>query len=244
MHPHVSSTIENTLNAALTIGKAALHVMSPDNYEYYMCSLELIDCSNNQIGFISFIVMPNNISESAQPIQTQTKTKNGMVTLFNDSFTPVNIAIQGTFGRKFRLVIGNVDPSEKGKKFLNGYLGKIGSTITVKSGYGLTRVLKYILQKANELDDKGRPYILLYNNYSFNSSYVVDVVNYSFNQSIKNNMLWFYDIQLKAIAPGSAVKTQKQNNAQLLKTVSFNAMAQGLTNLINDVKRNNSLSYI
>lgn len=244
MDSTLTSAIENTLNAALTIGKAALHVMSPDNYEYYMCSLELIDCSNNQIGFISFIVMPNNISENAQPIQSQTKTKNGMVTLFNDSFTPVNIAIQGTFGRKFRLVVGNVDPSEKGKKFLNGYLGKIGSAITVKSGYGLTRVLKYILQKANELDDKGRPYLLLYNNYSFNSSYVVDVVSYSFNQSVENNMLWFYDIQLKAIAPASAVKTQKQSNAQLLKTVSFNAMAQGLTNLIMDVKRNNKYSYI
>lgn len=244
MNSILLSTIENTLNAALTVGKAALHVMSPDNYEYYMCSLELIDCSNNQIGFISFIVMPNNISESTQPIQSQTKTKNGMVTLFNDSFAPVNIAIQGTFGRKFRLVVGNVDPSEKGKKFLNGYLGKLGSTITVKSGYGLTRVLKYILQKANELDDSGRPYLLLYNNYSFNSSYVVDVVNYSFTQSIENNMLWYYDIQLKAIAPGSAVKTQKQNNAQLLKTVSFNAMTQGLTNLVNDVKRNNEYSYI
>ena len=113
----ITSVIENTLNAAMTVGKAALHAMAPDNYEYYMCSLELIDCSGNQVGFISFVVMPNNITESTTPIQTQTKTKNGMVTLFNDSFAPVNISLQGTFGRKFKIVTDMVDPSEKGNNF-------------------------------------------------------------------------------------------------------------------------------
>lgn len=241
----LESTVSNSLNAAMTIGKAALHAMAPDNYEYYMCSLELIDCSGNQVGFISFVVMPNNITESTTPIQTQTKTKNGMVTLFNDSFAPVNISLQGTFGRKFKIVTDMVDPSEKGKNFFNGNIGKIvGIEIAVKSGYGLTRVLQYILKKTNELDTQGRPYILLFNNYSFNSSYVVDVMSYSFNQSIENNMLWFYELQLKAIAPGSAVRSSKQNNAQLLKVVASNAIAQGLTNVINDVKRNNTLKYV
>lgn len=241
----LESTVSNSLNAAMTIGKAALHAMAPDNYEYYMCSLELIDCSGNQVGFISFVVMPNNITESTTPIQTQTKTKNGMVTLFNDSFAPVNISLQGTFGRKFKIVTDMVDPSEKGKNFFNGNIGKIaGIEIVVKSGYGLTRVLQYILKKTNELDTQGRPYILLFNNYSFNSSYVVDVMSYSFNQSIENNMLWFYELQLKAIAPGSAVRSSKQNNAQLLKVVASNAIAQGLTNVINDVKRNNTLKYV
>lgn len=241
----ITSVIENTLNAAMTVGKAALHAMAPDNYEYYMCSLELIDCSGNQVGFISFVVMPNNITESTTPIQTQTKTKNGMVTLFNNSFAPVNISLQGTFGRKFKIVTDMVDPSEKGKNFFNSNIGKIaGIGIAVKSGYGLTRVLQYILKKTNELDTQGRPYILLFNNYSFNSSYVVDVMSYSFNQSIENNMLWFYELQLKAIAPGSAVRSSKQNNAQLLKVVASNAIAQGLTNVINDVKRNNTLKYV
>ena len=241
----ITSVIENTLNTAMTMGKAVLHAKAPDNYEYYMCSLELIDCSGNQVGFISFVVMPNNITESATPIQTQTKTKNGMVTLFNDSFAPVNISLQGTFGRKFKIVTDMVDPSESKKNFFNGSIGKIsGVDAAVKSGYGLTRVLQYILKKTNKLDAQGRPYILLFNNYSFNSSYVVDVMSYSFNQSIENNMLWFYELQLKAIAPGSAVRNSKQNNAKLLKVISSNAIAQGLTNVINDVKRNNILKYV
>ena len=240
----VNSSVNNALNAAISIGSSAMHMLAPDNYEYYMCSLELIDCNKTQIGFISFVVMPNNLSESKTPIQTQTKTKNGIVTLFNDSFTPVVISLQGTFGRKFRIVTNMTDPSEK-KSFFNGNMGKLlGTNIMVKSGYGLSKLLKFILDKSNQLDKDRRPYLLIFNNYAFNTSYVVDVVNYTFNQSIENNMLWFYDFQLKATAPGSAVKTNKQSNDQLSKTVASNAIAQGLGNLIKDVKRNNSLSYI
>ena len=240
----INSSIGNALNAAMTVGSAALHMIAPDNYEYYMCSLEVIDCNRKQIGFISFIVMPNNISESRTPIQNQTKTKNGLVTLFNDSFNPVIISLQGTFGRKFRIVTNLTDPSEK-KSFFDGNVGKIlGTNIMIKSGYGLSKLLKFILDKSNEVDKDGRPYLLLFNNYAFNTSYVVDVVSYTFNQSIENNMMWYYDFQLKATAPGSAVQTKKQSNAQLLKTVASNAIAQGLSNVINDVKRNNSLKYI
>lgn len=244
-----TSVVSNALNAAITLGKSALHTLMPDNYEYYMCSLELRDYSKNKIGFISFIVMPNNLSESRQPIQTQTKTKNGIVTLFNDSFTPVNIAIQGTFGRKFRLVSGLIDPMDASDKkitnFLNGNWVRIKNmTVGAKSGYGLTKVLKYILDKSLEVDSNNHPYVLVFTNYSFHTSYVVDLINYSFSQSTENNMMWFYDIQLKGIAPGSAIKTAGQSNGSLLQSVASNAICQGLTKVVNDVKRNNILKYI
>lgn len=239
-----NSSVSNAINAAMTIGSSAMHMLTPDNYEYYMCSLELIDCNRTQIGFISFVVMPNNITESKTPIQSQTKTNNGIVTLFNDSFSPVIISLQGTFGRKFRIITDITDPSEK-KSFFNGNSGKLlSNNVTVKSGYGLSKILKYILDKSNELDKDKRPYILIFNNYAFNTSYVVDVMSYTFSQSIENNMIWFYDFQLKATAPGSAVKTTRQKNGQLLKSVASNAIAQGLGNLIKDIKRNNSLRYI
>lgn len=246
----LESTISNTLDAASKIGKAALHSMFPDNFEYYMCSLELLSSEGSQIGFMSFVVMPNNISESVQPIQTQTKTKNGLVTLFNSSFTPVNISLQGTFGRKLRLIAGVINPKEqtqssKWKNFLSGNVANVkGYSVGVKSGYGMTKVLKYILDMANSLDENNRPYLLLFNNYAFNTSYVVDVINYEFNQSTENNTLWFYQIQLKAVAPGNALTTTKNNNNSLLKNVASNAIAQGLTNVLNDAKRNNKLKYI
>lgn len=245
-----NSGISNALSIVESMGESALHMLSPDNYEYYQCSLELLGVDKNQVGFISFVVMPNNISESRSPIQTQTKTNSGIVTTFNDSFAPINITLQGSFGRRFRLVTGIVDPSAKNKNgwsnFFNGNFGKIGFGFETayKSGYGLTKVLKYILEKANELDSQGRPYILLYNNYAFNTSYVVDVVNSSFNQSIENNRMWYYEVSLKAIAPASAVQTSSQSNAKLLKTVASNAIAQGLSNVVKDVKRSNNLGFI
>ena len=245
-----NSGITNALSAVESIGESALHMLAPDNYEYYQCSLELLDVEKKQVGFISFVVMPNNISESRSPIQTQTKTNSGIVTTFNDSFAPVNISLQGSFGRRFRLVTGMVDPSDKRWKgwgnFFNGNLGKaaFGFETAYKSGYGLTKVLKFILEKANEVDSQGRPYVLLYNNYAFNTSYVVDVVNYSFNQSIENNRMWYYEVSLKAIAPGSAVQSNGQRNAKLLKVVASNAIAQGLNNIVNDVLRSNDLSFL
>ena len=170
-----NSGITNALSIVESIGESALHMLAPDNFEYYQCSLELLDVEKNQVGFISFVVMPNNISESRAPIQTQVKTRSGIVTNFNDSFAPVNITLQGTFGRRFRIVTGIVDPSPKRwngwGNFFNGNMGKamFGFETAYKSGYGLTKVLKFILEKANELDSKGRPYILLYNNYAFNT---------------------------------------------------------------------------
>lgn len=240
----VNSSVTSATNTVMNIGMALAHTLSPDNYEYYMCSLELIDCYRKQIGFISFVVMPNNLSESITPIQTQTKTKNGIVTLFNDSFTPVIISLQGTFGRKFRIATNITDPSDK-KNFFNGNIGKIaGTNIMVKSGYGLSKILKFILDKTTTLDKDQRPFLLIFNNYAFNTSYVVDVINYTFNQSIENNMMWFYDMQLKAIAPGSSIRANRQKNSQLLKTVISNSIAQGLENIINNVERNISSSYI
>ena len=245
-----SSAYSNGVDAAISIGESALHMLSPDNYEYYMCSLELIDCQSNQVGFISFVVMPNNISESVSPIQTQVKTKGGLVTMFNDTFAPVNISIQGTFGRRFRLVTGVVNPADKRwsgwGNFFNGNLGKamFGIETAYLSGYGLTKVMKYILERATKLDSNGKPYVLIFNNYAFNTSYVVDVVNSTFNQSTDNNMLWYYDIQLKGIAPGKSVRSVGTRNAQLLKTVASNAIAKSLSNIVKDVKRNNDLFFV
>ncbi len=240
-------TKKESLRIVENVGESALHAIAPDNFEYYQMSLELIDCDDNQVGFISFGVMPNNLSESRQPIQTQTKTRSGMITTFNDSFSPINISMQGTFGRKFRLVTGIVDPTPREWKdnFFNGNLGKIReSAISYKSGYGLTKVLKYVLEKSNELDSQGRPYILIYNNYAFNTSYIVDVISHSFNQSVENNRLWYYEVSLKAVAPSSAIQSTKDRNAKLLRSVASNSVAQGLSNIVKEVKRNNRLTFI
>lgn len=242
----VQTTVEQIGNMVLSIGRAGVSAMAPDNFENYQCSLELLNVSGERVGYISFLVMPNNISESTTPIQTQTKTKNGMVTLFNSSFAPVNIQIQGTFGRKIRLSVGNViDPQEHENNFLSGNIATIlGTQLVAKTGYGMTKVLKYILQKANQVDENGDPYVLVFRNFAFNTQYVVDVMNYSFRQSTENNMLWFYNLSLKAIAPGDAIKMVGDPIAQAVGAIAGAVICSGLTSILNSVKRNNFFYYV
>lgn len=248
--PNLSSVIQTTIeqigNMVLSVGKAGVSAMAPDNFENYQCSLELLNVSGERVGYISFLVMPNNISETTTPIQSQTKTKNGMVTLFNSSFAPVDIQIQGTFGRKIRLSVGSIiDPQEHENNFLSGNIATIlGTQLVAKTGYGMTKVLKYILQKANQVDENGDPYVLVFRNFAFNTHYVVDVMNYSFTQSTENNMLWFYNLALKAIAPGDAIKTVSDPIAQSIGAIAGSVICSGLTSILNSAKRNNFFYYV
>ena len=50
-----------TQNFLLKVGKAGLHSIAPDNFEYYMCSFELLDSSGETKAFMMFPIMPNSI---------------------------------------------------------------------------------------------------------------------------------------------------------------------------------------
>lgn len=236
----VSSVVENVREALVTIGKAGLHVLAPDNFEYYMCSLELLDSKLNTKGFLSFVIMPNNIMENKAQIASITKTNKGISTLFNSTFVPRDISIQGTFGRKFRLLLGMKEPENVSAiPFFGGNMGfkVMDGDVLVKTGYGLTKMLKGMVDASSELDDDGKPCLLLFNNYALNTHYVVEVMQSSYSQSVENNMLWYYSLEMKAIAPADAVKTQKERNAQFLKTVASGAIAKGIGDILKDVSR-------
>lgn len=229
----VNGLSRTVIDSVLEVGKSALHVLMPDDYEYYLCSLELYNSDFNKEGFLSFVVMPDQITENHTPIQTMTKTHGGIVTTFNPTFTPIDISFSGTFGKKFRMVTNSVqDPIQKrGENLLNLNLGKLGSAgIGVKSGYGLTKVLEHILKMANKTDGNDKPYFLIFNNYAFNTSYVVNVVNFQFTQSYEQNMIWYYNVSLKAV--GRKPKRMNKGKLNILKQVAFNSISNGLTKTI------------
>lgn len=233
----IDSVVENVRGVSYSLGKQALHSMAPDEYEYYMCSLELLDSSGSTKGFLSFVVMPNNIMESETQIASITKTNSGISTLFNSTFIPKDISIQGTFGRKFRYLVGVKQPDDVSKiPFFGNNLSR--NNTLIKTGYGLTRLLKMMITKSRELDDKNNPCILLFNNYAFNTHYVVEVMQSSFSQNIENNMLWYYNLEMKAVAPASAVKRQnKDSDKSYLSYVASNSISKGLTNILNKIPR-------
>lgn len=237
----LNSVVENARSAISTIGRGALHSLAPDNFEYYMCSLELLDGSGNTKGFMTFTIMPNNITETKTQIASITKTNKGISTLFNSTFVPRDISIQGTFGRKFRLLLGMKEAENVSKiPFFGGNLGFsfLDNDVLVKTGYGLTKMLKSMIDKSFELDDNKKPCILIFNNYALNTHYVVEVMQSAFSQSIENNMLWYYNLEMKAVAPASAVKRQDQDSdKKFLGVVASNAIAKGINKILNDISR-------
>lgn len=238
----VNSIRENVISVVDTLGRAALHAMSPDNFEYYMCSLELLDSSKSTKGFMTFVVMPNNILETKTEIATINKTNRGVVTTFNSSFVPRDISIQGTFGRKLRIIIGAKEPSNGDKTWFgnlmsSGNLGfnMMGGSVLVKTGYGLTKMLKKIVDTAYTLDENGKPHTLIWTNYALNTSYVVEILQSSYSQTYENNMLWYYNLEMKAVAPASAIKTE--NFGGFMKRVAANSVVNAIKNLLGDVTR-------
>lgn len=229
---------KQAVDIAMKVGKSALHAVVPDDFEYYLLSLELLDSSLNREGFISFTVMPEQIIENHSPIQSVTKTHQGIISVFSDTFAPVDLNIAGTFGRKFRLVSQLQDPYDASKltNFLNMSLGKLGNSLLggnlslgVKSGYGLTKVLEHMLKAANQRDATNKPRWLILRNYAFNTAYIVDPISFSFSQNQGNNMMWYYSMNLRAVADYSVNK--KKNNWAALGTVAANGIATGLTDI-------------
>lgn len=235
-----SAAFSSAVDTAISLGKAAMHAALPDDFEYYLCSLELVNHKGGREGFLSFSVMPEQISESYAPIQTMVKTHNGVVTIFNDSFAPVNITIAGTFGRKLRLLLNYKDPrfnksnggANQGKNFLSLDFGKIaGMEVGIKSGYGMTKILQHILDCSTDTDANGKPYYLKFFNYTLNTAYIVDVVNYDLNQNMGSNMVWNYSMTLRAVAQLYAFDNVKNKLKNLLTEVAANSIANGVTNI-------------
>ncbi len=236
----VDAVYENVKNVAANIGQAALHSLAPDDFEYYLCSLELLDSTGNTKGFMFFTVMPNNITESKIQIASITKTNKGISTLFNSTFVPRDISIQGTFGRKIRLLVGIKEPQNVSKiPFFSGNLGlNVEGNSVIKTGYGLVKMMKSIIDESCKVDKNGNACILIFNNYAFNTHYVVEVMQSAFSQNIENNMLWYYNLEMKAVAPASAVKMQNQDgDKRYFERVAANAIAKGIGDLLNDISR-------
>lgn len=230
----LNGAVQTARSTLVELGRSAVHAIIPDEYEYYLCSLELLNGSGERKGFISFVVMPDQIVESHTPIQTIVKTHSGIVTTFNPSFSPIDISISGTFGKKFRLVTGVSDPYKtRGGGGLDLSLGSVLPNIGIKSGYGLIKVLEHILKMSEKVDNQGKPYFVIFNNYAFNTHYVVNIINYGFQQSYEQNMIWHYNIAMKAVA--DKPRELGMGVAHFLGSVAANSMANGMTKLITNM---------
>src|ERR1035437_26712 len=216
------------------IGRAALHSLYPNEFEYYACALELIDSNGSTEEFFVFPVMPDSIDEANMSNTNIKKKAYGVVSLHNTSFIPFPIKISGSFGRKFRIMLGGTEFSNSGfsfEKFKSDPLGEAAAVFNtnVKTGYGAFKVLERIVKSSLMNDKYGLPRKLFFYNLALNSNYLVEFLTLAKSQSIQKNMIWNYNLDMKAIAPAAQVISGLDKS--LKNTMKFSVINKTLNGL-------------
>lgn len=214
-----------------TIGTAALNALFPKDFEAYMISFELVDSQDSTLEFFSFPIMPESISIVEPEITSIRKTNRGITSLKTDSFIPRDINLTGNFGRTFRVLLRNKVIDFNSFNFrtgqfeisLNDYDGP-----TVKTGFGSMKVLQRLLNGSKVLDGKGNPCRLYFYNFAFSENYVVEVINKTFSQSKESNVIWNYNVALKAVAPINNIVRSRRS---LVNILSSNALQKSINTL-------------
>ena len=88
-----------------TAGRAILASQFPNDFEVYLCTLELADSKNNTIDFFTFPITPNAISKTEAKRENIRNTAGGVTVLSSPTFVPQDITIRGDFGRTFKLLL-------------------------------------------------------------------------------------------------------------------------------------------
>lgn len=198
----------------VSVGRAGLHALFPNDFEYYMCALELTDSQDRVVDYFVFPITPSNINYSSTFITNVKKTAGGVGVLKNSTYVPVDVTLSGTFGRGSKILVGAQKFNMKtfhislaggvwSRMGINKQFNpKLPSFSTgVKTGYGATKILEAICDKSVGLDPDGKPFRLYLYNPCFNANHLVEVKNITVSQSPENNMMWNYNLSLRTIAP-------------------------------------------
>jgi hypothetical protein len=229
------------------IGKAALSAMFPNDFETYFCALELVDSKDNVIDYFSFPIMPSSMRYTYNEITNIKKTAGGITAVSSPTFVPVDINIEGNFGRRFKFLIGSSQFNANAFRFSTqggnysltdtiSTLKKAAFDPTIKTGYGCFKILKAICDKAKGLDQFNQPFKLYFYNPAIGENYLVKPMTFTGSQNGKeSNMIWNYNISFKGVAPLDSLKPDLQKS--LIKGMAFDKVQKRMTNLISNVKR-------
>lgn len=240
-----------TKNLGISSSKAYLNSMFPNEFEYYMLTLEL-----RRNGLVEdtliFPVTPDSFYETTQHLVNIKKTNNSVVSLINTSFAPRTIQISGTFGRKIRILFGKQSTIENENNSFAGFkfskdininkkvFGKgikidTGLSGGIKTGFGVTKYLESIINKS--FSSAG--YMLFLYNPMLGNNYLVECTDKTFSQSMQNNMLWNYQLTFKALtfAENVALQTNADREKQTMsENLKFNVINETTNHLVTNIK--------
>lgn len=233
-----ASTIQTAANTGG--GKNQLHSLYPNEFEVYAAAFELISSDSTPVEFFSFPIMPVSMEENKPTNSSIKKTHSGVVINSNPTFKPFDITISGDFGgRLFKQSPNKFSGDLSTSETLPDDVNSIGSTtITAKAtnifssdyknGYGCTKKLESIIERAKLQDGNSQPYRLIFYNLAFNSNYLVEPSQLRIYQNKQKNMVWSYSLNMKAIAPVEAVLTHDQIKTSLSTILKFSNLNKGI----------------
>ena len=227
-----------------SIGRGALSVLFPKDFEAYIMGLELTDSNDNTIDYFAFPILPESITKTEPKRSNIKKTSTGITVLSSNSFVPEEITMKGNFGKTFRFYLSPASPSVQGVAFstISGKYDLLSTksriafgvapkfSVGVKTGFGAHSILRAIISKSNGTDYSGRPFKLYFYNMALGESYLVTVPPSGFTstQTMNKNMIWEYTLNLTVIAPLSAL-TGSIKKFSMLKLLMFSAIQNGVT---------------
>lgn len=220
----MNSPIDNVLNKLVAQGgRALLHSQFPDDFEFYACSFELINQLGKTDGLFHFPVMPFSMMVNGQPLISIKRTGGGHSSFFSQNFMPRQVSINGNFGRKFRILIGALSKDDK------TYFD-----LKYKTGYGALKQMEKIISQSTKIDDKTQmPYFLIFRNFSLNQHFIVEVTDFSFQQSMENNMIWNYTLNMKVVGNERELNFKHRS---LFDLVSVNVLQNSLNDAADALK--------
>lgn len=253
----LASAIESRNSILSSAGKTALNIQYPKEFELYIIGLELCDEYFNTLKYFTFPINPSSMEESKPQITNVKKTMEGVITLKNNTFIPTEISITGTFGRNFKILLGDtyedfihsftaskIDEDQFATNYLtfssttNG-LKKVFSE-RIKTGYGCLKVLESIIDESKLIGSNGKLRHLIFHNPALGNSYIVTPGTLKMFQNEANNMIWSYTLPLKAVAPLESTfsaQKNKQINKQLAVTGFIQERVSGLLNATSRIVR-------
>lgn len=229
------------------VGKIGLNIRYPDEFELYVFALELLDEEGNTLKYFIFPVNPKNVNENQPRITSVKKTMSGIHVLRTNTFIPKDISLTGTFGRRFRILLGEdytdlVQSFQTPKNKID--LDSLGQGIIeifderTKTGYGCCKILESIINGSQVLNS-GREGVrtLLFHNLALGNSYVVEPMNLKFDMSQESNMIWNYSLSLKAIAPLSSFRTKEEQEIERTRLTVTGYIQTRVDDLIGSITR-------
>lgn len=233
----ISQARSRYMNLLASVGRAGVNSLFPNDFEYYACSLELVDSKGKIVDMLIFPVMPDNIIENKISISNVKKSSFGVVSFFNSSFVPFSINISGSFGRKLRMLLGEGESIFSGIKFAPSgsisfaeYSPPIFNT-RIKTGYGVIKIMEKIYKRSFQLDESGLPHKLFFNNLALNSNYLVEFKQLNLSQNRQTNMIWNYSAVFTALAP--AYKIRKRTKLSTIKLLAFDNLNKSMNDNVN-----------